>query len=547
MIDLAILSDSYSEELELPDTQAHIGAIDDKLSVLYEHRNVLVSALNRKISYLQTRRNALVPIARLPNEMLSKIFFQYASMGNLLFNLKWTKLLLICRSWYDICIQHGSLWSFIDWDVKQPAHLKDKSLQLERSGLHLLTVKLSASFFHGRIMTILMPHIGRIQDLEVTGSVEHVSFAMSSIFKDPIPRLRFIKVSPENYRQEKLFFFPDSIVSGSPLLRSLALTDLRANWKIFRNLVELCLTRKSEKVPVPSFPELASLLKQSPSLKILKLNRFISPNFDNLQELVQLPNLESLEMNDLVSGCASLLSILQMSSTAAVWIASREICKGADIRHLMDPLAKHCNSPLAPPMRLLHIQMIKTHMKISAYTTTSPTDKIFDHASAHMFLGTYPDNGTSRREILSAVIQSLPLDSLTHLDTRMAVSSCLTKYSWMTILSRIPSIHTVILTVHSTLALAESLLKLMNSDSTLHMQCLDISGNPFSFRESSIPRLTMPTLIEVATRYRDLGVPMKTLKMRQCWTCFSELDIGILSSLVDDMLLLHDANIFTSS
>lgn len=87
------LPDAVHSELET-DLQQGSSA---RLRRLKECRNTLSSA-----------------IYCLQPEILSRIFFVYAQENDELFNLRWTRLLLVCRRWHDIGKNTQSLWSFID-------------------------------------------------------------------------------------------------------------------------------------------------------------------------------------------------------------------------------------------------------------------------------------------------------------------------------------------------------------------------------------------------------------------------------------------------
>ncbi|KZV62668.1 hypothetical protein PENSPDRAFT_557224, partial [Peniophora sp. CONT] len=63
---------------------------------------------------LKTCRNSLVaPVYNLPTEILADIFYIYASATNTLFSLRWTSIMLVCRTWRDIGLSTASLWSCI--------------------------------------------------------------------------------------------------------------------------------------------------------------------------------------------------------------------------------------------------------------------------------------------------------------------------------------------------------------------------------------------------------------------------------------------------
>ena len=57
---------------------------------------------SHRLQRLKEYRNAFAsPAYRLQPELLSTLFIIYARDNNELFDLRWTKLLLVCRRWYE--------------------------------------------------------------------------------------------------------------------------------------------------------------------------------------------------------------------------------------------------------------------------------------------------------------------------------------------------------------------------------------------------------------------------------------------------------------
>ncbi|KZV63095.1 hypothetical protein PENSPDRAFT_551231, partial [Peniophora sp. CONT] len=52
-------------------------------------------------------------IATLLPELLSIIFFMYAEDTYGLSNLRWTRLLHVCRHWHNVGVRTPELWSYI--------------------------------------------------------------------------------------------------------------------------------------------------------------------------------------------------------------------------------------------------------------------------------------------------------------------------------------------------------------------------------------------------------------------------------------------------
>ncbi|KZV66870.1 hypothetical protein PENSPDRAFT_562048, partial [Peniophora sp. CONT] len=69
---------------------------------------------SNRMQRIQEFRNKLSsPMYSLLPELLSKIFVIYATDGHELFNMRWTRLLLVCRRWYDVGVSTPKLWSYI--------------------------------------------------------------------------------------------------------------------------------------------------------------------------------------------------------------------------------------------------------------------------------------------------------------------------------------------------------------------------------------------------------------------------------------------------
>ncbi|KZV62682.1 hypothetical protein PENSPDRAFT_555458, partial [Peniophora sp. CONT] len=68
-----------------------------------------------RLQMLRTSQNTLAcPIFSLPPEVLSRVFFLCADDNDALCNLRWTKLMLVCRHWNAVALNTPELWSFID-------------------------------------------------------------------------------------------------------------------------------------------------------------------------------------------------------------------------------------------------------------------------------------------------------------------------------------------------------------------------------------------------------------------------------------------------
>lgn len=220
-------------------SQAYIAAVDDQVSTIcgYVYRNCLKPSIGHHImTALKSHRNMLVPISRLPVEILSRIFFEYGLAGNLLFNVKWTKLMFVSRHWYDIGIQNKMLWSFFEAD---PVFMKRKLKQLDLSGSHDLTVRIRATSFYSGVVRNLKPHRDQIHYLEISGPTNYVLPTMNALSRFALPMLRSITLNPSSdpdpwspqlnplsILPKSWAYVPNNIFQNTVILRSVTIKGL---------------------------------------------------------------------------------------------------------------------------------------------------------------------------------------------------------------------------------------------------------------------------------------------------------------------------------
>ncbi|KAI0047186.1 hypothetical protein FA95DRAFT_1470799, partial [Auriscalpium vulgare] len=71
---------------------------------------------------LREKRNTLIPICRLPPEVLALVFtyltgFAWDSVNGYPYHIRWIVVTHICRRWREVAIQHAGLWTNINLDI----------------------------------------------------------------------------------------------------------------------------------------------------------------------------------------------------------------------------------------------------------------------------------------------------------------------------------------------------------------------------------------------------------------------------------------------
>ncbi|EIW56051.1 uncharacterized protein TRAVEDRAFT_50541 [Trametes versicolor FP-101664 SS1] len=129
----------------------------------------------------------MAPINSLPAELLVAVFVILRETAS---PLPWTRVMLVCRHWYEVICSSPGLWSTLVFDQRCSAEVL-KTLLPRSGGLRLdLSLDLHA-VDPGQVLETLRPHAGRLQSLAIQFSpdqlddicrrLESVSSAMVSL------------------------------------------------------------------------------------------------------------------------------------------------------------------------------------------------------------------------------------------------------------------------------------------------------------------------------------------------------------------------------
>ncbi|KZV73746.1 hypothetical protein PENSPDRAFT_259517 [Peniophora sp. CONT] len=212
-----------------------------------------------RLQRLKEYRNALIsPFYNLAPEILSRIFFIYAQDNDELYDLRWTKVLLVCRRWHDIGTLTPKLWSFIDLsygfyryrDVEsaQAEALDVKRLQRQVSlaGLWPCAVTLNLKQGLSDIKQTCLPMFWNPQflySLILTGSDYFMNQVLEALNVHRHSTLTELKVygyvhniQPDGLEIPTLGLPAGILEHNLPQLRCLTMTGVRFNWASIRDL-----------------------------------------------------------------------------------------------------------------------------------------------------------------------------------------------------------------------------------------------------------------------------------------------------------------------
>ncbi|KAJ6550065.1 hypothetical protein B0H19DRAFT_185964 [Mycena capillaripes] len=431
--------------------QAEMFAIDTEIAWHYD-----------QIALLKAKRNAIVPICNLPNELITRILTTYAVESNTLFNLKWTKLMLICRHWHALSLAAQPLWAFIDltWD----GNLRRLFVQLRRSGAAPLTVKVDFSAA-SHYQDIVLDHLERIAQLKVSGESKAVYELIGRLPDCKLPILTTFSLDPSFRRNELPHGFvealPNDLIGDKlPNLRQLTLVSVAFPWTSLSGLSALSLTRCNDSSQSSdsatthhgTFSTLLEMLGSCPQLHSLILDHTLpQPAPDQLYPTVDLPALTILSLRaPRTSACKALLNHLRISSATSIRLLFDNVHSGAKIRDILVPIRKHIRAPHA--QQPLQLQIDRTAVVSYCATTVFHDTIIHDLLTRHsapcaFALACYPGTERALRQVLTKVLNAIPTASITQVDARGAYD--FGEVSWRAVIKLLPALEALYFQVNS--------------------------------------------------------------------------------------------------
>ncbi|KAJ7451964.1 hypothetical protein FB451DRAFT_1283294 [Mycena latifolia] len=413
-----------------------MAAIDDELQSLYA-----------RIASLKAERNSIIPISRIPNELLCHIFTIYAEDSISMTGVHWVqKLLLVCRGWYELALASQTLWSNV-YFLLAPS-LKCFRTQIDRSGAAHLKIRIGSLDSDAYSPTILT-NAERLESLDLGGHPQYLLDLLHMMCRHQFPVLQRLSlglsedaVIVDDSTRPSL---PPELLDGRmPRLRQIYCLTSTAPWESLSSLRYLCLTSSPDSAFATqiSLPTLLAVLASSPGLHTLKLHMMVLPSLPEQQCLpVALPQLEVLLLRDFLYCCEELLTNLIFPATTCVKLYPGGITSGAEVRDILVGLRRHLRAPGAPIPTLLKLRAPpgddETHFQMAISTTRSfPAQE----ADVVFSLNTHPASAPALRQIMTKVLKTLPVHGITHLD---ASSASLTVATWKTAFKSLPTLEAV--------------------------------------------------------------------------------------------------------
>ncbi|KZV62459.1 hypothetical protein PENSPDRAFT_658093 [Peniophora sp. CONT] len=485
------IDDGQTHFLPLLDAELHL--ISSRLQRLKEYRNSLSS-----------------PMYRLHPELLSYIFFIYAQNNNELFDLRWTRLLFVCRRWHDVGKHTQSLWSYIDIKAVPPRRRPDGShivhdpdmdirrieTQRARAGLWPLTIRMAGNVHLSEAKQAYVSMFWNptsLASFTVNGDNKCVEKMVHILAAHRHPLLKTLHM---HCLSRHLSAFPDvrepmsiALRDNLPQLSHLSVLGLTFDWTSIQGLRHLSVDYMLD-MPLPfSLRDIVDALSRCPLLEVFSMRLPPSFGLDTLTPLdvTALSHLSIISLRGGVCVCTDLLRALtSISSSAKVIVdTTSRVTDLPSISSLATYAGRHASREGEPVLHSVAIAMMParptigevqaelpnpsntrfdivsqrnpTRYRDDTHRLRVPASVELDHPSCITLSTTIPS--VAADEALMNILQSWPLSKVTHVDLRSAVVSisCL-----RAIFMGLPAASTVI--VHPEAANVSTLLEFLEEN-----------------------------------------------------------------------------------
>ncbi|KAF7335875.1 F-box domain-containing protein [Mycena sanguinolenta] len=418
-----------------------------------------------EIDWLKAKRNAMAPISKLPNELMTRVITIFAVDSNALYNLKWIKVGGVCRHWHELALAAHSLWGYIEPKKDHVYHN-----QLLRSGAAPLLFKLKT--YGDAYVRDIVKNSKRIRKLDLKGAAEAIYAVIRELVTHDFPILSSLSLDLKEWRENLPADFvqavPDPLFDGRIPLRKLKLAFTAVPLRLLSGLTTLSLTQcndSSTGLP-PGFGEVLDMLSSCPQLVSLDLNQISAPLAQRDYAVVHLRKLDRLRLEGGDGPIAALLHHLCFPSQTKIHLSPVGVQSGIDIRDILVPirtLTRRHGTQMALGLYIDHGSERIYHSSESSAITLS---SIVATHSCELSLTTDPPSEDGFRQILTKFLKAIPA-SVTDLNVQF--SSVLTENSWTTIVPLLPALQTVHIYVNSTaIACLHALHQLESRDPTPH-------------------------------------------------------------------------------
>jgi hypothetical protein len=501
-----------------------------------------LKSLEKTALTLKLRRNALVPISRLPPETIAIIFsflslprdhVQLSTRGEQ-YKLAWLRVSHVCHRWREIALNHPRFWSYIDFTTLTLAGATEVLSRSKMAPLEL-EANFSRVFWEAARFTALreqlVAHLSHTCRLSITAKSIELQKIVDQVVT-PAPTLEWLSLTVDD--KDRLpngmparTATPSNLFDGSaPRLSCLYLDhcDIRWTSPLFKGLRILNIQTSS----LSARPELGEWLDAMDEM--LKLETLVACSATPIAPMIGThiveptrvitrSSLAHLHLAGSASDCAFALAHLILPALITVRIdAIAELSEGDDVRALIPHFTRNAHGPQDDePLQSIIISGgpyraevilwaepdvdLEVQNPATLLSATLTARAIFTVSGHSWRLGT-------DAEILDTTLAALPLGSLSGLTAHSAFSP---ELLWCDRAAHWPSLERVrLVDLSARVSFIEVLSKGAPRDAPLFPSLTRLSLVGSVFCEDA------DDIYDVLIGRVEQGVPLETLDLQAC-------------------------------
>ncbi|KAK7040198.1 hypothetical protein VNI00_010004 [Paramarasmius palmivorus] len=288
-----------------------------------------VSKAKEDLRKLQSQHNSLIPICRLPNEVLNLIFiscvidseklggFKSRMVDSKLYSTRfsWIWVTHVCRHWREVALNCPAMWSTPLFD--KPSLALEMLARARYVPLRIHVVNYNILWNQEVLLKEVVQDMTRVGELHV---ISDVSGDLLSQLVRPAPSLRSLEMVRFSPNEVQL---PDNFLAGDvPLLRRLKLQfyHLKSWHNLDLSNIRFLVLIGNNPFMQPLLKSLLESLQTMQNLQYLELDSFRTSSNDivTLDTTVTLSELENVKIRAPLSTCVSILNCITIPPKATV-------------------------------------------------------------------------------------------------------------------------------------------------------------------------------------------------------------------------------------
>lgn len=314
------------------------------------------------IAKLRQRMNALIPVVRLPPEILGHIFLWYimvmVSDRDLdyypTYHHRWLIITRVCHRWREVALRTPNLWT----DIRLGQGSVDRVLVFMTRAKHApLQIKASMGSTDNKWIPAfyqIASEFGHVETLDLTVSPETMKLLTDSI-PSSAPLLRSVAITnyPHPFKPLALPKFLTTACS-TPRLEELKVVNYNFNWSesiLPRSLTHLCISRAGFS-PTSPCSDFVAVIRALPSLQHLELNHVFIPlpvttRLPPISLSVSLPKLSCITLAGSALDCSHFLDHCTIPASARISLSFQNSCTRNVIPLIMPVLSAKLSTRIA--------------------------------------------------------------------------------------------------------------------------------------------------------------------------------------------------------